>query len=127
MDTNVLLYLLSSDPKKADKAEEIVSAGPWISVQVLNELANVMRRKLKMSWTEIKEFLLSIRSICRTEILTPETHDTGLDMAQRYGLSVYDAMITAAALNSGCEILYSEDMQNGLLIDRQLRIHNPLV
>jgi predicted nucleic acid-binding protein len=52
-------------------------------------------------------------------------HERGRLVAQRYGLSVYDAMIVAAALESGCETLFSEDMQNGLLVDQQLRIRNP--
>ena len=125
IDTNILLYLLSADTDKADCAETILRAGGLISVQVLNEMANVARRKLAMSWMDINEVLTLIRSICPTEPLTVETHDRGRLVAERYGLSVYDAMIVAAALLGGCETLYSEDMQDGLLIDNQLRIRNP--
>ncbi len=96
IDTNILLYLLSADTDKADRAEKIVRAGGLISVQVLNEMANVARRKLAMSWMEINEMLTLIRSIC-----------------------------VAAALLGGCETLYSADMQDGLLIDNHLRICNP--
>jgi len=127
IDTNILLYLLSEDSDKADRAETIVRAGGTISVQVLNELANVTHRKLAMSWMEINEFLSLIRSLCSTEPLTIETHDMGILIAERYKLSVYDAMIVAAALLGGCETLYSEDMQDGLLIDNQLRICNPFI
>ena len=125
IDTNVLLYLLSPDAAKADQAEAILRAGGLISVQVLNELANVARRKLAMTWADIDEVLLLIRSLCPAEPLTIETHDRGRLIAERYGLSVYDSMIVAAALLAGCETLYSEDMQDGLLIDRRLRIRNP--
>lgn len=125
IDTNILLYLLSADHDKADRAELIVQAGGLISVQVLNEMANIPLRKLAMSWREINEVLSLIRSLCPTVPLTIETHDRGRLVAERYGLSVYDAMIVAAALLGGCETLYSEDMQNGLLIDQQLRICNP--
>ncbi len=125
IDTNILLYLLSEDSNKADRAETIVRAGGMISVQVLNELANVTHRKLAMSWMEINEFLSLIRSLCSIKPLTIETHDMGKLIAERYKLSVYDAMIVAAALLGGCETLYSEDMQDGLLIDNQLRICNP--
>ncbi len=125
IDTNILLYLLSADTDKADRAETIVRAGGLISVQVLNEMANVALRKLAMSWTEINEVLTLIRSICPTDPLIVETHDRGRLVAERYGLSVYDAMIVAAALLAGCGILYSEDMQDGFLIDQQLRICNP--
>jgi predicted nucleic acid-binding protein len=125
IDTNILLYLLSADHDKADRAELIVQAGGLISVQVLNEMANIALRKLAMPWREINEVLSLIRSLCPTVPLTIETHDRGRLVAERYGLSVYDAMIVAAALLGGCETLYSEDMQNGLLIDQQLRICNP--
>jgi predicted nucleic acid-binding protein len=127
IDTSVLLYLLSADNHKADQAEIIVKAGGLISVQVLNEIANVARRKLAMSWMEINEVLALIRSVCPTAPLTIETHDRGRLVAERYGLSVYDAMILAAGLLGGCETLYSEDMQHGLLIDHQLRICNPFI
>jgi predicted nucleic acid-binding protein len=88
-------------------------------------MANVARRKLAMSWIEINEVLALIRSLCPAEPLTIETHDRGRLVAERYGLSVYDAMIVAAALLGGCETLYSEDMQDGLVIDHQLSICNP--
>lgn len=124
-DTNILLYLVSADAGKADRAEAVVASGPLISVQVLNELANVARRKLAMPWEEIDELIQAIRASCTVEPLTLETHDTGRRLAQRYGLSVYDAMIAASALLGNCRTLYSEDMQHGLSIDQRLRIVNP--
>ena len=127
IDTNILIYLLSEDFTKADRAETIVRAGGTISVQVLNELASVTHRKLAMSWMEIAELLSLIRSLCSIEPLTIETHDMGILVAERYKLSVYDAMIVAAALLGGCETLWSEDMRDGLLIDNQLRICNPFI
>ena len=125
IDSNVILYLLSKDAKKADAAEAVLRAGGMISVQVLNEIANVALRKIGMSWSETNQFLASIRSLCAVESLTVETHDRGRDVAERYGLSVYDAMIVAAALIAGCTVLYSEDMQDGLVVDKQLRVANP--
>ena len=125
IDTNILLYLLSVDNDKADRAEMILRTGGLISVQVLNEMANVARCKLAMSWMEIEEVIALIRSVCPAAPLTVETHDRGRLVAERYGLSVYDAMIVAAALLGGCETLYSEDLQDGLLINHQLRICNP--
>jgi predicted nucleic acid-binding protein len=92
---------------------------------VLNEIANVALRKLAMPWAEINEVLALIRSMRPAEPLTIETHDRGRLVSERYGLSVYDAMIVAAALLADCETLYSEDMQDGLLVECQLRICNP--
>jgi predicted nucleic acid-binding protein len=127
IDSNIALYLLSADATKADRAEVVIAGGGVISVQVLNEVTNVARRKLGMSWAETDEILSGLRSACSIEPLTTQTHDTGRRLAERYGLSVYDAMIVAAALLAGCVNLYSEDMQHGLLIDRQLRICNPFI
>ncbi len=125
IDTNILLYTLSADTDKANCAEAIVNAGGLISVQVLNELTNVARRKLHMSWTEIEELVSIIKALCPVEPLTTEIHDSGRAIAKRYELSVYDAMIIASALNGECQILYSEDMQDGMIIKDKLRICNP--
>ena len=127
IDTNILLYLLSADAQKADQAEAVIRSDSLISVQVLNETASVARRKLGLPWTEIKEILALIRSLCPVEPLSVETHDKGMHIAQRYRLNVYDSMILAAALQAGCERVYSEDMQDGLLIEQQLRVVNPFI
>ena len=124
-DTNVLLYLLSGDAAKADRAEALAAAGGRISVQVLNEFASVARRKLGMSWPEIKEVLGAIRSVCRVEPLGLDTHDLAVALAERYRLSIYDALILAAATLAGCRIVYTEDLQHGQRIDDQLEIVNP--
>ncbi|WP_438393411.1 PIN domain-containing protein [Caballeronia sp. DA-9] len=125
LDSNIVLYLLSSDTTKANRAEGLVAEGGFISVQVLNEVANVTRRKLSMSWDETNDVLDAIRAACITEPLTVEAHDFGRRISERYGLSVYDSMIVAAALLAGCTVLYSEDMQHGLVVDGTLRIVNP--
>lgn len=125
VDTNVILYLASSDPEKADRAESALAQGGTISVQVLNEIVNVLRRKMRMSWPDTHVFLDMIRSLLSVEQVTIATHETGLAISERYGLSIYDAMIVAAALIAGCDTLLSEDMQDGLVIDDHLRIVNP--
>jgi predicted nucleic acid-binding protein len=126
-DTNVLLYLLSEDSFKADRAEAIIALGGTISVQVLNEFASVASRKLKLSYSEIRDVLGTIRALCQTQAVTPDTHDRGLDIAERFGFSLYDSMIVSAALQSRCTILYSEDMQHGQEIDSQLVLVNPFL
>ena len=125
VDTNVLIYLMSADAARADRAEAVIAAGAVSSVQVFNEIANVARRKLGMGWQELDEFLALLRALCPPEPLTLASHDRGRQLAERYGLSVYDAMIVASALLAGCDVLYSEDMQHGLVIEGQVRICNP--
>lgn len=124
-DTNVLLYLLSGDASKADRAEILVAAGGIISVQVLNEFASVASRKLGMSWREIGEILETIRAVCRVEALGPETHDPGLAFAERYGFSIYDGTILASAQLADCGVVFTEDLQHGQVIDERLKIINP--
>jgi predicted nucleic acid-binding protein len=126
-DTNVLLYLLSEDEAKADQVEELLKDGGVISVQVLNEFAAVASRKSGLSWREVKNILRPIRAICEIEPVAVETHDRAIEIADRYGFSFYDATIVAAALHTGCKILYSEDFQHGQLIANQLRIRNPFM
>jgi predicted nucleic acid-binding protein len=124
-DTNVLLYLVSGDANKADRAEALVRQGGAISVQVLNEAANVARRKMGMDWREAREFLASLRGLLTVAPLTLETHELGLDFAERYTLSITDAMIAAAATLCGSTRLWSQDMQDGMRIGEKLRVANP--
>lgn len=123
-DTNVVLYLLDDSPK-ADRAEKILGQGPRISVQVLNEALVNCRRKAGLSWEEAGIFLAGIQALCPVEELTLRTHEVGRALAERYGFSIYGAMIVAAALIAGCTTLWSEDMHDGLLVEGQLRIVNP--
>lgn len=127
LDTSVLLYLLSGDESKADRSEALLADGGHISVQVLNEFASVASRKLKMSWKDVREVLSTVRAVCDTHAVSLETHDRGLLLAERYQLSLYDALIVAAALLAGCTTLYSEDLQDGQRIEQQLTIRNPFV
>jgi predicted nucleic acid-binding protein len=126
-DTSVLLYLLSKDSAKADRVEALLAARGTISVQVLNEFAAVAIRKLKMPLPEVREVLDTIRAVCDVEPVTVETHDRALAIVERYGFSLYDSLLIAAALIAGCKVLYSEDLQHGQLIDRQLRVVNPFI
>jgi predicted nucleic acid-binding protein len=126
-DSNVLLYATSSDREKADRAEQLIAGGGIISVQVLNEIANVARRKMAMSWNETRDFLALIRGLLRVEPITIAVHDTGIELAERYRLPIYDAMIAAAALQAGCDTLWSEDFQNGSIFNRSLRVVNPFL
>ena len=97
-NTNVLVYMASGRTAKADRAERLVRDGGIISVQVLNEIANVARRKMRLSWPETRAFLSLIRGLLPVEPVILKTHETGLALAERYRLSVYDATIAASAL-----------------------------
>ena len=123
-DTNVLLYLLSAEPMKADRAEAVLAGGGIVSVQVFNEFVSVASRKLAMTIPEIREILSAIQSVCIVKPLDIETHELGLNIAERFRFSIYDSLIVAAAVRAKCSILYTEDLRDGQVID-QLTVRNP--
>jgi predicted nucleic acid-binding protein len=126
-DTAILIYSISADDPRAAIAEKLLAAGGFISVQVLNEFAAVARRKLNMSWEQISEALYAVRVLCEPPIaLSVNTHDAALKIAAQHGYHIYDALILAAALDEDCDLLYSEDMQNGQRLGT-LTIRNPFL
>ena len=125
LDTNVLVYAFTTDARAA-QAEVLLGRGCVTSVQALNEFTNVARRKLGMNWVEVRDALASIRRLCRAILpLDVGTHLRALEIAERHGYGIFDSLMLAAALGGDCDILWSEDMQDGVLIDGRLRIANP--
>jgi predicted nucleic acid-binding protein len=123
-DTNVLIYLLSDSAAKADRAEQLLLGRGVISVQILNEFAAVASGKFAMKIPDVRVVLGAIRAACDVRVLDLETHDLGVEIAERYQFSIYDSMVVAAALRANCTTLFSEDFQHGQKIDR-LTIVNP--
>ncbi|MDB5967815.1 MAG: hypothetical protein JWQ90_265 [Hydrocarboniphaga sp.] len=123
-DSNVLLYTLSPEAKAA-VARTALARSHVLSVQVLNEFANVVRRKKLLSPAEVREIELQLRQTLEIMPITLDLHESALDVSERYGFSFYDSLIVASALQSGCDTLYTEDLQHGQLIDKQLQVVNP--
>ncbi|HVN17302.1 MAG TPA: PIN domain-containing protein [Dongiaceae bacterium] len=125
-DTNVLIYSIAENDPRSARAEALLARGGVISVQGLNEFAAVGRRKLAMSWKEIAEGLDAILVLCPSPIpITFELHKSALTIAERYRYSIYDALVAAAALEGRCKTLYSEDLQDGQVIEGRVTIQNP--
>lgn len=127
LDTNVLLYAFRTDDAvKQERAMSLLIGGGVIGVQTLNEFANAARNKVRMDWADLRDCLAVVRRRCPTIIGLDEViHAEGLRIAERYKLSVYDALHIAAALSAECDTLYSEDMHHGLVVDGRLTIANP--
>lgn len=125
LDSNILIYVATLDEAKIARSSELLHDDCIVSVQVLNEIANVLRRKRKLPWEKVREFLDIVKQLARVMPLDEDCHEIGLNIAERYGFSIYDSMIVGAALQAGCPILYSEDMQHGQSIDGLLTIINP--
>ena len=125
-DTNILVYAQEAGPKGAT-ARALIADGGVISVQVLNELTNVLHKKLRRSWAEIEQVLGDVDDLIDEALpLTFEVHAVGVVLARDHGLNIYDAMIVAAALEAGCDTLFSEDMHHQRAFG-DLRIVNPFL
>jgi predicted nucleic acid-binding protein len=125
LDSNVLVYAFTTD-RRAAVAQALLQTRPIISVQGLNEFANVARRRLGMDWQEVRDAITDLRVLCPTVLaLDLATHDEALRIAERYGYSMFDALVVASALQAGSDTLWSEDMHDGMVIGGRLRISNP--
>lgn len=125
IDTNIAVYALSLDAR-ANRAGAVLRSCAFISVQVLNEYANVGLRKRRDPWPEIVEDLNDLRAaVPRILPIGVTAHDEAVRLAARYQLNVYDALMLAVALEGGARTIYSEDMHHDLLVDGTLRIVDP--
>lgn len=115
IDTNVLIYWVD-DSARADTVEQLLAGESVISVQVLNEFANVLRKKRAMPLADIRFLSNTLINSCEVYDLSVRTHQSALALMGRYKLSLYDANSVAAAGLSNCAVLYNEDMQDGLNI-----------
>ena len=113
IDTNVLIYWVD-DSTRADVVEQLLAQQAVISVQVLNEFANVLCKKRAMPLPDVEALCTTLIDTCDVLDVSVRTHQTALALMARYQLSVYDANIVAAAALSDCAVLYTEDMQDGL-------------
>ncbi|MDO8398738.1 MAG: PIN domain-containing protein [Bradyrhizobium sp.] len=125
-DTNVLVYAFL-DVARRTRAVDLIASGGVISAQVLNEFTNVARRKRERDWADIERAVSVIRArFPEIMPLTADTHAAALGLARDHGLTFYDALIVASAIEAECDILYSEDMQHGRSIGG-LTIVNPFI
>lgn len=125
IDTNVIIYALGPSSEKTSLAAHLFANNPTISTQVLSETANVALKKLALPLLETGKLLTMLEATCRVEIVTPGTMQRALDIADRYGFSWFDSLIVAAALEAGCDTLYTEDLQHGQVIEGKLTVTNP--
>lgn len=125
LDTNVLVYAFVGEDARAERAEDLLRGRPWISVQALNELVNVLRRKRALSWAEVAVVVDTVTRLCLVADQTLESHRLALQLVRRYSLSWWDALHLAVALDAGVTVFFSEDLHDGLVVENQLRISNP--
>lgn len=129
LDTNIVIYSYSEDePKKQEIANDILeeySSQIIISNQVINELSNTLFRKFKLDANQVRAVVLELNDNFPIVNFNLETQLKGIEIKEKYKLQFYDSMILATALENGCNIVYSEDMQHGQVIEDKLTIINP--
>lgn len=129
LDSNVLIYLYSEDePEKAALAQQCAQVpDAWISTQVLNEVSNVLHRKQKQAYPDILRVIHELQGNFQVTTVTTQTIEQALLLGERYRYSYFDSLMLASALEQGCTVLYSEDMQAGQVVEGLLRIVDPFV
>lgn len=125
LDTNILVYAFAENDARNEAAVLLLQEGGVISVQVLNEFVNVSRKKLKRPWDEIESELAVIRALLAPPLgLTMRHHEMAVSIAKRFGFGLYDSLIVASAALANCSVLYTEDLQDGQIIEG-VTIRNP--
>lgn len=129
IDTNVLVYCYSAtEPEKKQKAVEVSNTvDAIISTKVLKEFSNTLFKKFRIDWERIEQSVDELSNNFNIYINSPQTIKSACSIALKYGYSFYDSLILASSLETGCNILYSEDLQHNQLIENKLRIINPFV
>jgi predicted nucleic acid-binding protein len=125
LDTNIIIYAYSDDEsEKQEIANNILEEYEHqisISTQVINELSNNLFRKFKLNAKAVEAVVLELNDNFPIVDFNLQTQLKAIKIKERYKLQFYDSMILATA----CNIIYSEDMQNGQIIENQLTIINP--
>jgi predicted nucleic acid-binding protein len=129
IDTNILIYRSFGSSIQKQKVQQILeqhNTNIFISVQVLNEFVNAsLKKKLFEKEAQLDEALKFFIAAFQFAPLAITTVIKAIEVRRKYKLSHYDSVIVATALENNCQILYSEDLQHGLLIDKKLKVINP--
>jgi predicted nucleic acid-binding protein len=130
VDTNVWVYALTTaDERRRQKAGDLLRSldRPRINSQVLREFGRVVLQKHGVGEMAFRELVHAISQSCR---LVPDTLAATFlasKLRERYRFGYWDSLIVAAALDAGCETLFTEDMQHGQMIEGRLTLVNPFV
>ena len=128
LDTNILVYCHSNDElDKREIATSFFAFYPVISTQVLSEYLNVVKRTLKLPKNEIMDICLQNIELCILQPVTLATLKSARNLIDRYDFQLFDSIVVASALEANCHILYSEDLQHGLVVENRLEIVNPFL
>lgn len=117
LDTNVLVYVYSRDPVKTAPARRLVEAGGIVSMQALNEFVHLARRKMGFGWPDVRAAVSAFEAMLDVRDLTLADHWRALRIAEQTHYSIHDALMLAVALEAGARTFWSEDMQDGRVVE----------
>lgn len=126
-DTNVAVYCLDADVTLRTKALAVMRSRPVTSIQVVNEFISVVLRQGRLPRETVIRLALILMNRCEVMSVTRQIVENAFCVGNRYQISHWDSLIVAAALASGCDTLFSEDLQHGQVFDGQLTVTNPFL
>ena len=125
LDTNILIYMEGNNVAKRSVSEDLLSFAPVIPSQVVTEFLNVTRRLRNISKLQAMNEAAELFADCKIVPIQNSTIDLAIKLIQKYDFQLFDSLVVASTLEADCEILYTEDMQHGLLVNKRLQIINP--
>ena len=126
IDTNIMLYALDDFyPDKQSISINIIAARPSFCSRSVSEFANVCLRRWKFPKSRVAEIIKTYLQQCAYVPVSELVLLRAFDIMKTYDFQLFDSIIIASALETGCNILYSEDMNDGQVIEKQLKIINP--
>ncbi len=126
IDSKIIVYLVDNRSKeKTKKAQDFLSPDFFISTQVIAENVNVCLKKLHLNKETTFDFARRVLNRFRILQITEATLLKNFEISIKYQLSSWDSIIIATAILNSCSIIYSEDMQDGLIVENSVTIINP--
>ncbi|HYV04057.1 MAG TPA: PIN domain-containing protein [Blastocatellia bacterium] len=128
LDTNIWLYafIVDQDTNKSKKAKDLIRRSEvLISSQVINEVCVNLIKKAKVDESSIQQIIEAFYSKYRIGVIDRALLLRASDLRETWQFSFWDSLIVSSALAGGAEILFSEDMNDGLSIENRLKISNP--
>jgi predicted nucleic acid-binding protein len=127
LDSNIIIYLVDTHFEKSEIAGKLVGYGSRINAQVLVEIGNVCKKKLKWTKHQVWELWYHLMTDCVVTDITETTIADAIFLAEKYDFQLFDTIIVSGALEAGCGVLYSEDMQHQMVVEGRLTIINPFL
>jgi predicted nucleic acid-binding protein len=129
IDTNIWLYAFTvgDDPEKTARAKRLIETQSivFVSIQVLNEVCVNLIKKAHFPEQQIQQLIESFYAKYAVVELSKPLLLRGSVLREQHAFSFWDSLIVAGALAANATVLYSEDLQDGLVIEKHLRIVNP--